>query len=55
MGELANVLRLTENEDFCNKYGRLKPALNASIILTCRSGRRSAEAQSICQQLGYMK
>lgn len=55
MSELESVLKSTSKEEFAQKYGRQKPDIGSPIIFSCRSGRRSAEAQAISQQLGYKK
>ncbi|XP_017840691.1 rhodanese domain-containing protein CG4456 [Drosophila busckii] len=50
--ELSTALALDE-QTFKTNYGRDKPALNADIIFTCRSGRRAQEAANIAQAAGF--
>ncbi|EDV97643.1 GH14585 [Drosophila grimshawi] len=38
-----------EPEEFEQTYGRAKPAKDAKIIFTCRSGRRAQEAEKIAK------
>ncbi|KAJ8675056.1 hypothetical protein QAD02_010842 [Eretmocerus hayati] len=53
MAEVSSILSNLNDQEFEKKYNRKKPAHNTKIILTCRSGRRSAMVQSEIQKLGY--
>lgn len=55
VSELENVLKSISGDEFLNKFGKPKPDKNTPIIFSCRSGVRSATAQTIAQQLGYEK
>ncbi|XP_014216789.1 heat shock protein 67B2 [Copidosoma floridanum] len=52
MNDVVNELNLSK-ENFKNKYSREKPALADKIIVSCKSGRRSAWVQSEIQKIGY--
>ncbi|EDW18173.2 rhodanese domain-containing protein CG4456 [Drosophila mojavensis] len=43
----------SDSEEFEKKYGRAKPANDANIIFTCRSGRRAQEAAEIAKTVGF--
>jgi rhodanese-related sulfurtransferase len=45
----------TSNDEFKAKYGVDKPKLDAYIIMSCRTGRRSQMALDILAELGYTK
>ncbi|XP_008206288.1 rhodanese domain-containing protein CG4456 isoform X1 [Nasonia vitripennis] len=53
MGEVTNVLTNTTSHEFEQKFSKKKPDKDTKIILSCRSGRRSASVQSEIQKLGY--
>lgn len=53
LGEVENVLRDMPPEEFKARYGKEKPPLDFPIILSCRSGKRSAQAQEIANRLGF--
>lgn len=52
---LQEVLVNMSREDFKLKYGRDKPGKDFNIIFSCRSGRRSANAQQLAISLGYTR
>lgn len=53
MGDVTNtLLNLTEKE-FKSRFNRDKPSKSTKIILSCRSGKRSAMVQADIQKLGY--
>lgn len=52
VNEIYHALRL-ENRAFERKYGVPKPKLDDPILFYCQSGRRSAMASEIAEQLGY--
>ncbi|XP_076292163.1 rhodanese domain-containing protein CG4456 [Lasioglossum baleicum] len=53
MGDVTNtLLNLTEKE-FKSRFNRDKPSKSTKIILSCRSGKRSAMVQEDIQKLGY--
>lgn len=53
MGDVSNVLQTLSEKDFKEKYGKEKPVKDTKIILSCRSGKRSAMVQSEILHLGY--
>nr|XP_023025832.1 heat shock protein 67B2-like [Leptinotarsa decemlineata] len=55
LGQLESVLKDVSNEHFYATYGKEKPTQNFPIIFSCRSGKRSASAQAIAQQLGFKR
>lgn len=56
LGSLRDVLTSEkEKTGFLEKYGRNFPGLDESIIVSCRSGRRSQEALNIACSLGFTK
>lgn len=54
MPKLEGALR-SEAEEFKEAYGREKPAEDADIIFTCRSGRRVLNAEEIAKNAGFTK
>lgn len=52
--KLESALK-SEAEEFKEAYGREKPAEDADIIFTCRSGRRVVDAEEIAKNAGYTK
>ncbi|XP_064556835.1 rhodanese domain-containing protein CG4456 [Drosophila montana] len=50
--ELESALK-SAAEDFAQKYGRARPANDAQIIFTCRSGRRAQQAAEIAKSAGF--
>lgn len=52
--KLESALK-SEAEEFKEAYGREKPAEDADIIFTCRSGRRVVEAEEIAKNAGFTK
>ncbi|XP_031849897.1 rhodanese domain-containing protein CG4456 isoform X2 [Nomia melanderi] len=55
MGDVSNALLTLSEKDFKNKYDKKKPSKDTKIILSCRSGKRSAMVQEEIQKLGYEK
>jgi rhodanese-related sulfurtransferase len=53
LGEVETVLKRTSPEDFLKRYGKEKPGRSASIIFSCKSGKRSADAQDVAAKLGF--
>ncbi|CAB0043063.1 unnamed protein product [Trichogramma brassicae] len=53
MGEVAHVLTTVSSQDFKDKYSHEKPSQDTQIILSCRSGKRSAMVQADLEKLGY--
>ncbi|XP_049820333.1 rhodanese domain-containing protein CG4456-like isoform X2 [Aethina tumida] len=53
LGEIEAAFTQTPNELFLKKYGRPKPNSKDPIIFSCKSGKRSAIAQNIVQNIGY--
>ncbi|MBA1262478.1 rhodanese-like domain-containing protein [Stutzerimonas sp. NM35] len=51
-GALPGSLRI-ETPELAERIARVAPDKNASIVLYCRSGRRSSAAQDLLQELGY--
>jgi rhodanese-related sulfurtransferase len=51
---LQEALELTD-ADFASKYGFKKPSKDTSIVLYCRSGRRSTRACDVITPLGFTK
>lgn len=54
MGNVLNTLNLTD-EEFKNQYDKPKPDKDTKIVLSCRSGVRSANVQRELLKLGYEK
>ncbi|KAH8380240.1 hypothetical protein KR009_009586 [Drosophila setifemur] len=54
LDELESALQL-DGDNFKSKYGRCKPEKDSKIILSCRSGNRTLEAEKIAKALGYTK
>ncbi|XP_008550228.1 rhodanese domain-containing protein CG4456 isoform X1 [Microplitis demolitor] len=52
MGNVLNTLNLTD-EEFKNQYDKPKPDKDTKIVLSCRSGVRSANVQRELLKLGY--
>lgn len=52
--KLESALK-SEAEEFKEAYGRDKPAEDADIIFTCRSGRRAENAGEIAKNAGFTK
>ncbi|KZC13850.1 PREDICTED: thiosulfate sulfurtransferase/rhodanese-like domain-containing protein 3 [Dufourea novaeangliae] len=55
MGNVSNVLSSLSPKDFRNTFDKEKPSKDTKIILSCRSGKRSAMVQEEIQKLGYQK
>ena len=55
VGDVPNVLTNLSSDDFEKKYCKKKPSQETKIILSCRSGKRSAMVQQEIQKLGYNK
>ncbi|XP_078046899.1 rhodanese domain-containing protein CG4456 isoform X1 [Augochlora pura] len=53
MGDVSNTLLNLSDKDFRNKFDKEKPTKNTKIILSCRSGKRSAMVQEEIQKLGF--
>ncbi|XP_011502123.1 PREDICTED: heat shock protein 67B2-like [Ceratosolen solmsi marchali] len=53
MHEVTNSLLSLTNKEFEKKFNRQKPVHDTKIILSCKSGRRSAMTQLDVQKLGY--
>lgn len=53
LGEVETVLRDMSSEEFEKRYCRSKPDCDTPIIFSCRSGKRSANAQEIATKLGF--
>ncbi|KAH8398821.1 hypothetical protein KR222_007973 [Zaprionus bogoriensis] len=43
----------SEDAEFSQTYGRAKPAKDAQIIFSCRSGRRVVDAEKIAKNEGF--
>lgn len=54
MSELEKALNLPE-EDFAQTYGRVKPAVDAVLIFSCKAGGRAARAANLASTLGFTK
>ncbi|CAG5107529.1 Similar to Tstd3: Thiosulfate sulfurtransferase/rhodanese-like domain-containing protein 3 (Mus musculus) [Cotesia congregata] len=52
MGNVTQMLNLTD-EEFKNQFNKLKPDKDTKIVLSCRSGMRSANVQQELLKLGY--
>lgn len=52
---LEDVLVNMTEEDFKTIYGRDKPGKDFNIIFSCRTGKRSAQAQQLAIGLGYTR
>ncbi|KRT80471.1 hypothetical protein AMK59_7743, partial [Oryctes borbonicus] len=50
---LKYTLTHQSRQAFLQQYKREKPDCHTTIIFSCRSGKRSAEARSIALNLGY--
>lgn len=55
MGNVADALTNLSEADFKAKFDKEKPLKDTKIILSCRSGKRSAMVQDEIQKLGYEK
>ena len=55
VGELSRMLTTLSKDEFKQKYNHEKPTKDTTIIVSCRSGKRSAMAQMDLQNLGYKK
>lgn len=55
VGVIDDVFKNTSPDDFKAKYGRTKPGFDDPIIVSCRSGRRSALAYELLEKQGYTK
>lgn len=53
MGEVSKLLTSLSEENFKEKFDKAKPSKSTKIILSCRSGMRSAKVQEEIQKLGY--
>lgn len=53
LATVKDVLATSPGEDFKKTFGKDKPDLDSEIIFTCRSGKRSAAAYAIAEDLGY--
>lgn len=53
MGDVPDTLINVPEDQFKAKYGKDKPTKDTKIIVSCRSGRRSAMVQDAIQKLGY--
>ena len=53
MGNVADALTNLSEADFKAKFDKEKPLKDTKIILSCRSGKRSAMVQDEIQKLGY--
>jgi len=51
-GALPGSLRI-ETPDLAERITHVAPDRNTTIVLYCRSGRRSSAAQDLLQELGY--
>lgn len=54
MGNVVNMLNLTDDQ-FKKQFEKSKPNKDTQIILSCKSGMRSATVQQELQKLGYQK
>ncbi|XP_074104562.1 rhodanese domain-containing protein CG4456 isoform X1 [Cotesia typhae] len=52
MGNVTQMLNLTD-EEFKNQFNKSKPNKDTKIVLSCRSGMRSANVQQELLKLGY--
>ncbi|KAK0182445.1 hypothetical protein PV327_000586 [Microctonus hyperodae] len=52
MGTVANMLNLMDDQ-FKKQFEKSKPNKDSKIILSCKSGMRSAAVQQELQKLGY--
>jgi rhodanese-related sulfurtransferase len=55
VGELKNALQVLSPEDFLKKYGTDKPKLDANLVFSCRSGKRSRNAMETAMSIGFLK
>lgn len=55
MADVATTLSSLSDVDFEKKFNRKKPSEDTKIIISCRSGKRSAMVQSDILKLGYKK
>lgn len=55
VGEVTNVLTNLSDDEFEKRFDKKKPTHDTKVILSCRSGKRSAMVQSDIQKLGYKK
>ncbi|XP_076648501.1 rhodanese domain-containing protein CG4456 [Halictus rubicundus] len=53
MGDVTNALLNLTEKDFKSRFNKEKPSKSTKIILSCRSGKRSAMVQEDIQKLGY--
>ncbi|CAH0553924.1 unnamed protein product [Brassicogethes aeneus] len=54
LGEVEVAFTQTTDQVFLKKYGKPKPAPSDPIIFSCKAGIRSAKAQTIVQNMGYL-
>lgn len=52
---IENAFTRTTDEKFEDLYGREKPGRDTEIVVSCRSGRRSAFVQNILSGMGFRK
>lgn len=55
MGDVASALTTLSDSDFEKKFNCKKPTQDTKIIVSCRSGKRSAMVQSDIWKLGFKK
>uniref|UniRef100_A0A1L8DU43 Putative heat shock protein n=1 Tax=Nyssomyia neivai TaxID=330878 RepID=A0A1L8DU43_9DIPT len=53
LGRLEKALANTKPRDFKGYYGGPKPDPDTTIIFTCQSGRRAAQAMELADRLGF--
>ncbi|GJQ81676.1 putative heat shock protein [Trypoxylus dichotomus] len=54
LDKLENTLKNQTPQSFLQQYKRQKPPFDTTIIFTCRSGKRSGQAQKIALNLGFV-
>lgn len=53
LNELKFAFKEMSDADFQKRYGAKKPAVNAPLVFSCRSGARSLKALQLALDLGY--
>ncbi|KAJ8931423.1 hypothetical protein NQ314_015662 [Rhamnusium bicolor] len=53
LANLENALKTLTDDEFNEKYGKPKPALDFPLIFSCKMGGRACKAMDIAIQLGF--
>ncbi|XP_069699787.1 thiosulfate sulfurtransferase/rhodanese-like domain-containing protein 3 isoform X5 [Periplaneta americana] len=54
LGDVKNALESLSPEEFLKMYGIEKPKLDANLVFSCRSGKRSRSAMETAMSIGFL-